>query len=29
MAKLEANLEIKTGNGTDYLCEMTEQYTKL
>jgi hypothetical protein len=29
MAKLEANLEIKTGNGTDYLCEMTEQYTEI
>ena len=29
MAKLEANLEIKTGNGTDYLCEMTDQYTEI
>ena len=29
MARLEANLEIKAGNGADYLCEMTEQYSDI
>ena len=29
MARLEANLTVKTGKGTDYLCEMTEQYSDI
>ena len=29
MARLEANLTVKAGNGTDYLCEMTEQYSDI
>ena len=29
MAKLEANLTVKTGQGADYLCEMTDQYTEI
>ena len=29
MARLKANLEIKAGNGADYLCEMTDQYSDI
>jgi hypothetical protein len=29
MARLEANLTVKTGKGADYLCEMTEQYSDI
>jgi len=29
MAKLEANLTIQTGQGADYLCEMSDQYTEI
>jgi hypothetical protein len=29
MARLEANLTVKTGQGADYLCEMSEQYTEI
>ena len=29
MARLEANLTVKAGNGADYLCEMTEQYSDI
>jgi hypothetical protein len=29
MARLEANLTIKTGQNKDYLCEMTEQYSDI
>ena len=29
MAKLEANLTVKTGQGADYLCEMSDQYTEI
>ena len=29
MANLEANLTVKTGQGADYLCEMTEQYSDI
>ena len=29
MAKLEANLTINTGQGADYLCEMSDQYTEI
>ena len=29
MAKLEANLTVKTGQGSDYLCQMSEQYTEI
>jgi hypothetical protein len=29
MARLEANLTVKAGNGADYLCEMTDQYSDI
>ena len=29
MARLDANLTVKTGQGADYLCEMSEQYTEI
>jgi len=29
MARLEANLTVKTGQGADYLCEMSDQYTEI
>ena len=29
MARLEANLTVKTGQGADYLCDMSEQYTEI
>jgi len=29
MARLEANLTVKTGKGSDYLCEMSEQYSDI
>ena len=29
MAKLDANLTIKTGQGQDYVCSMSDQYTEI
>ena len=29
MARLDANLTVKTWQGADYLCEMSEQYTEI
>ena len=29
MARLDANLTVKTGQGADYLCEMSDQYTEI
>jgi|TARA_R110002020_G_scaffold260324_2_gene474569 hypothetical protein len=29
MARLEANLEVKTGNGNDYSCTMSDQFTEV
>ena len=29
MARLEANLTVKTGQGADYICEMSDQYTEI
>ena len=29
MARLEANLTVKTGQGVDYLCDMSDQYTEI
>ena len=29
MARLDSNLTVKTGQGADYLCEMSEQYTEI
>ena len=29
MAKLDANLTITTGQGKDYVCSMSDQYTEI
>ena len=29
MAKVEANLIVKTGQGADYICEMSDQYSEI
>ena len=29
MARLEANLTVSTGQGSDYLCSMSDQYTEM
>ena len=29
MARLDANLTVSTGQGKEYLCSMTDQYTEV